>query len=545
VRSFGVVLGRLADDRTAGERTTAGSGDTGRAPGHGGTTGAAGAAAARDADDDPLDGSTGCSLADDAPAAGRSADDPHGDSPIGDDAPTACPIGDDPSAGRPIATRRVARREPAMSPITRAVLQTRAGDPAWIATGLAGSAQIAGLAIGLADPGGRVLAASVAIAGVVIAALMLLPLAARVVRGQAGPTIVGLVAMLVIALWAVRRVGFAGHDGQGPRALIALPGLPGVGALRSAAGFGFGRGTLVPLALMTLAATGGLVLLADSLRARHGAGQSSDDGPWRRITGISGRPGRLPWRAAGGVLLIAWAAFLGLGLAGRYAADDRALQILLLVLVAGGAAIVIGTPLLIASLTRIDRHQADQAREDERQRFAAHLHDSVLQTLALVQRQANDPVAVARLARRQEHALRAWMAGEAELSGETLSAALRAVVAGVEDEQDVTVEISVIGDRRLDGAGEALVAAAREALRNAARHAGGAAVFVFAELSTDRAEVFVRDEGRGFELEHVPTERRGIRDAIIGRMAAVGGRACVESVPGEGTEVALRIGGLR
>jgi signal transduction histidine kinase len=169
----------------------------------------------------------------------------------------------------------------------------------------------------------------------------------------------------------------------------------------------------------------------------------------------------------------------------------------------------------------------------------------VLQTLALVQRQANDPIAVARLARRQEHALRAWMAGETELTSETLSAALRAVVAGVEDEQEITVELSIIGDRRLDPAGEALAAAAREALRNAARHAGAVRVFVFAELGAGRAEVFVRDEGGGFELENVPSERRGIRDAIVGRMAGVGGSACVESVPGEGTEVALRIGGPR
>ncbi|HEY5198785.1 MAG TPA: ATP-binding protein, partial [Solirubrobacteraceae bacterium] len=267
--------------------------------------------------------------------------------------------------------------------------------------------------------------------------------------------------------------------------------------------------------------------------------------PWQRLTATPGSSGGVPWRAVAGVLLIAWAAVLGIGVAGRYVADDRALQILLLVLIAGGVAVVIGTPLLIASLARVDRDQSDQAREDERQRFAAHLHDSVLQTLALVQRQAGDPVAVARLARRQEHALRAWMAGEAELASETLSAGLRAVVAEVEDDHGITVEISVIGDRRLDAAGEALVAAAREALRNAARHAGTVPVFVFAELSAGGAEVFVRDEGGGFDLDEVPSERRGIRDAIVGRMSGVGGRASVESSPGEGTEVALKIGRLR
>jgi signal transduction histidine kinase len=169
----------------------------------------------------------------------------------------------------------------------------------------------------------------------------------------------------------------------------------------------------------------------------------------------------------------------------------------------------------------------------------------VLQTLALVQRQASDPAAVTRLARRQEHALRAWMAGEAELVSETLVAAIREVVAGVEDEHATTIECTALGDRSLDRGGEALAAAAREALRNAASHAAGAPVVVFCEIGRDGAQVFIRDQGPGFALNDVPPERRGVRDAIIGRMAAAGGEATVESIPGEGTEVALRLGDRR
>ena len=105
------------------------------------------------------------------------------------------------------------------------------------------------------------------------------------------------------------------------------------------------------------------------------------------------------------------------------------------------------------------------------------------------------------------------------------------------------IEVTILGDRPLDRVGEALAAAAREALRNAARHAPGAPVFVFADIAPGRAEVFVRDDGPGFVCADVPTERRGVRDAIVGRMAAAGGRATVESAPGEGTEVALTIGG--
>jgi signal transduction histidine kinase len=417
--------------------------------------------------------------------------------------------------------------------LTRAVHETRAGNPVWRATALAGTAQIAGLAIALSDPGSALLPASVSLSGVVVAAFLLLPPAARLVSRHSALAVVGLLALLALA-WSVLRQAGLGHHSYSSD-------LPGRHLLSTF--WRLGRAAVLPLALITLAVAGGLVLIADSLRSRLGV--STGGAPWQRLTGSAGGSRSIPWRAVAGVLLIAWAAIIGIGVGGRYAADNGALQILLLVLIAGGTAIVIGTPLLIASLTRTDRDQADQAREDERQRFAAHLHDSVLQTLALVQRQANDPVAVARLARRQEHALRAWMAGEAELSSETLSAALRAVVAGIEDEQEITVELSTIGDRRLDTAGEALAAAAREALRNAARHAGGAPVFVFAELSAEQAEVFVRDEGGGFELAAVPTERRGIRDAIIGRMAAVGGRATIESAPGEGTEVALKIGGTR
>jgi phage shock protein PspC (stress-responsive transcriptional regulator) len=102
-------------------------------------------------------------------------------------------------------------------------------------------------------------------------------------------------------------------------------------------------------------------------------------------------------------------------------------------------------------------------------------------------------------------------------------------------------ELTAIGDRPLDSAGEELVAAAREALRNAARYAGGAPVFVFAETTVTGVGVVVRDEGPGFDLEAVPPERRGIRDAIVGRMASAGGVATIESGPGEGTEVALRL----
>jgi signal transduction histidine kinase len=289
---------------------------------------------------------------------------------------------------------------------------------------------------------------------------------------------------------------------------------------------------LAPVALIALAALGGVVLLADDLRA-PGGGPT----PWQRLTGATtGRAG-VPWRALAGIGLIGLAVVLALALVGAGSSG-----LLLLPAFVAGALALVAVPVLIAGLARADRTKVEDAREDERRRVAAHLHDSVLQTLALVQRQAHDPAAVARLARRQEHELRAWMAGEVELGSETLGAALRAAVAEVEDDYDATVELTLLGERPLDRATEALAAAAREALRNAARHAPGAPVYVFAQASPDGVEVFVRDEGPGFALPSVPSERRGVRDSIIGRMAAVGGSAIVESAPGEGTEVILRIG---
>jgi signal transduction histidine kinase len=403
----------------------------------------------------------------------------------------------------------------------------RVADPLWKATAVAGTAQLVGLAIALGGSDRAVLALSVAVAGVVIAGFVLAPQAVATVHRHP--------ALLLIAALALLGLGWValGLTGFGADYASAIPGLPALWSLV--------RGGLLPLLLMSLAAVGGLVLIADALRARLGRGRGRS-APWEQMTATAPARTTFPWRAVAGVLLIGWSAVLAIGIAGPYTGSNSLAQVLLLVLIACAAGVVIGTPLLIASLTRVDVEQTQDAHDDVRQRFAAHLHDSVLQTLALVQRQAHDPAAVARLARRQEHALRAWMAGESELVSDTLVAALRDVVAEVEDEQAITVELTAIGDRRIDAAGEALVAATREALRNAARHAGGAPVVVFAELKPAGVEVFVRDDGAGFDPDSVPSERRGIRDAIVGRMAAAGGIATVESAPGEGTEVALRLG---
>ena len=172
--------------------------------------------------------------------------------------------------------------------------------------------------------------------------------------------------------------------------------------------------------------------------------------------------------------------------------------------------------------------------------MAAHLHDSVLQTLAMMQRRAGDPAEVAALARRQERELRAWLAGRPAPGQSTrLAGALEAAAAEVEESHGVPVEVVVVGDRELDRGHEAVVAAAREAMTNAAKFGGGSPVDVYAESADSRTQVFVRDRGPGFDVDAVPADRRGVRESIVGRMERHGGRARVTSAPGAGTEVEI------
>ena len=185
--------------------------------------------------------------------------------------------------------------------------------------------------------------------------------------------------------------------------------------------------------------------------------------------------------------------------------------------------------------------RATAERERERAETAAHLHDSVLQTLALIQRRAEDPAAVRTLSRDQERELRAWLSGAAPSSG-TVAAALTERCAETERDHGVRVELVLRGDRAMDEAAGALVAAAGEALRNAAVHSGAEDVSVYAELG-DASAVFVRDRGSGFDPEAVPADRRGISESVRGRLARHGGRALLHTGPGQGTEWELRLPG--
>jgi signal transduction histidine kinase len=215
-----------------------------------------------------------------------------------------------------------------------------------------------------------------------------------------------------------------------------------------------------------------------------------------------------------------------------------------------GAVAVVGTalgllvgPWFLRLARSLSVERAARIREQERAEMAAHLHDSVLQTLALIQKRAGDPGEVAGLARRQERELRRWLLERpGAAAGDSVKRALERAAAEVEELHGVPIEVVLVGDAPLNAQLEALVQAAREAMTNAAKFAGSDHVDLYAEFEPERAEVYVRDRGVGFDLQAVPEDRRGVRDSIIARMERHGGRAALNSTPGAGTEVELALG---
>lgn len=182
-----------------------------------------------------------------------------------------------------------------------------------------------------------------------------------------------------------------------------------------------------------------------------------------------------------------------------------------------------------------------RARSQERADVAAHLHDSVLQTLALLQKNAKDPALVATMARRQERELRAWLLGLDEDPARSMAAALRDAAGSVEDTYHVPVELVIVGDSPMDDQLAALLAAGREAIVNAAKHSQASKIDVYVEIQSARVDLFVRDRGQGFDPGQVAADRRGIEESIIARMVRHGGEADITSAPGEGTEVRMSL----
>ncbi|MEP7018708.1 MAG: PspC domain-containing protein [Actinomycetota bacterium] len=282
-------------------------------------------------------------------------------------------------------------------------------------------------------------------------------------------------------------------------------------------------GVLIPL----LTVAGGAVLawsqLDDAERGRWlvGGGEGRRAGLVRLGIGIA--------LAAIGVVALATQ---GRGFTGLWEVGIPAGAVL------AGAALI-AAPWGVRLWSDLRLEQAKSIRETERADIAAHLHDSVLQTLALIQRKADDPAEVTRLARAQERELRGWLYAGPRGSQASLASAVTEVAHEVEDEHGIPIELVITGDRPLDAAGTALVRALREALINAVRH-GSVPVSAYVEVGPALVEAFVRDHGPGFDLDAIPGDRLGVRESILGRMSRHGGSASVRRLE-DGTEVALSL----
>ena len=295
----------------------------------------------------------------------------------------------------------------------------------------------------------------------------------------------------------------------------------------------------LPLAVLLLVAIVGVVV-----------------GPWawlvsRRLAGEA-TAGRILRRVLAGGSVLAGAGVVvatQIATTGREGPDAAGPVAMFAILVAGLLLLVgvVVLPWLFLLTRTLARERAARARAEERAEVATHLHDSVLQTLTLIQKRHGDPGEMARLARHAERELRGWLYGapDATEAGD-LVAALRAAAAEVEDRHGVSVELVAVGTCPLDERARAVAGAAAEALTNAAKHAGVPRVSVFAEVADGQVLVVVRDRGRGFDQATGPEgspggSGRGIPDSIVGRMRRQGGTAAIRSAPGAGTEVELRM----
>lgn len=304
-------------------------------------------------------------------------------------------------------------------------------------------------------------------------------------------------------------------------------------------GLWFGDGIVWPTALAVL---GSAVIWT--------RGDDADRARWGRL--LSRLPGTVTEQVSGrgaGLRLLAGGALILLGLA-TFLTSNRSLGLIANAPFAVAAAViglaVIFGPWVWRLGRQVTEERRERIRQEERAEMAAHLHDSVLQTLALIQR-TDEPREMVGLARAQERELRGWLYGKAPSSGtgDSLVAALDAVAADVERTHRARIEVVMVGDCALDDGVRALVHACREAMVNAARHSGARGVSVYVEVEEDAVTAFVRDQGVGFARDRVPEDRRGITESIEGRMDRNGGAALVLTQPGRGTEVRLRISRAR
>lgn len=363
----------------------------------------------------------------------------------------------------------------------------------------------------------------------------------------------GLGALLYVAFWAVLPAGPAAATDRSAQPSRRGSRLQTVGLVALAAGvllilvqIGGFDATLVALAALVALGAGIIWHQAEPQRRRRAneeraaaAGLSPDQAPVDVAEPVADRRWLLVRLGGGGLLVIVGV----IGILGLFAPGEADLSAtlfgMLFALLALAGLVVAFAPLLWRVVGQLRDERVARIREQERAEVAAIVHDQVLHTLALIQRNATDSTSVVRLARGQERTLRNWLYKPTGSPTERFAAALEQVAAEVEDTYAITVETVVVGDAENDEHVGALVAATREALVNAARHAKVGTVSLYAEAEEEQLSVYVRDRGAGFDQSTVDDDRHGVRGSIIGRMQRHGGEAQIRSVPGDGTEVEL------
>ncbi|MCU1656256.1 MAG: putative signal transduction histidine kinase [Pseudonocardiales bacterium] len=355
---------------------------------------------------------------------------------------------------------------------------------------------------------------------------------------------VGLVRLAFVILSTAGGMGVALYGAY----WIVLPTAPGAPRSRIPAWLEYTIAAVAAVAAIGIAAwtmpLGGLfaptmlACLGGALIWRQATDPERDR--WRRLSrtslaaGGTDRVGRI--RLVAGSALVVTGAVLVLARADFTAIRDGLLAMAVTVV---GIALLTG-PMWMRTMAQLGLERNERIRSQERADIAAHLHDSVLQTLALIQRNAASPREVARLARGQERELRNLLYGTRTASGQ-LADELRSAAAEIEDAYAISIEVVLVADAPLSPGLAAAAAASREALVNAAKHAGVTTVSLYAEVEPDAVSIFVKDRGVGFDLDAVAADRQGVRGSIIDRIERHGGEVKVRSQPGSGTEVEIRM----
>ena len=352
----------------------------------------------------------------------------------------------------------------------------------------------------------------------------------------------GLGALLYAAFWAVlprEQVPTGAPPRRDWAQLLPFVAIgAGVVLVQALSGFGGVTGTVGWLIAVIAVGAGVIWHQADPARRRRWS-EAVPGAPWLGVLLEETDRRAFLLRFVGGGLLVS-VGIIGVIVVYAPVRDFSAIVngiIFALVALAGVA--LIAAPVMWRIFGQLRAEREARIREQERAELAAMVHDQVMHTLALIQRSAGDAKSVQRLARGQERTLRNWLYKPTGSPTEQFAAALEQVSAEVEDAYAMAVETVVVGDQEVDEPLRALVAASREALVNAGRHAKVQSVSLYAEVEAEQVSVFVRDRGAGFDLDAISDHRHGVRGSIIGRMRRHGGRAEILSAPGEGTEVRL------